>query len=234
MSTDGSRSAANSLTFHCLLVRRCVHITSDAVRVTGMRRAAECAVVAGCGRGTPAGAAAGARGLRRHASQPGRRLLPLRCVTRPPTFTRPALAPWLMLAAPLHPASLMLPPRSFPAWSRTPSDAEAMLCHASAGHVAEARRCHASAGHVAEAMLGHASAGHVAKGRPPAQLLVAGVLAAYAAQLRAAADFSPAWPRAFPEHLRSGSGRMSASKARLASECQQSCNACGRRVPTET
>jgi hypothetical protein len=62
-------------------------------------------------------------------------------------------------------------------------------------------------------MLCHASAGHVAKGWPPAQLVVAGVLAAYAAQLRAAADFSPAWPQAFPEHLRTGSGRMAASKA---------------------
>lgn len=67
-------------------------------------------------------------------------------------------------------------------------------------------------------MLCYASAGHVAKGRPPAQLVVAGVLAAYAAQLRAAADFSPAWPQAFPEHLRTGSGRMSASKARSAAQ----------------
>lgn len=57
-------------------------------------------------------------------------------------------------------------------------------------------------------------AGLPGKAPAPAPLVVAGVLAAYAAQLRGPSDdFAPVWPQAFPEHLRNGSGgRVSVAK----------------------
>lgn len=42
--------------------------------------------------------------------------------------------------------------------------------------------------------------------------MVAGILAAYAAQLKAKDDFAPVWPQAFPEHLRNGGGNMPQAK----------------------